>query len=38
MSEPSYLDGVLAEGAAKATAIADDTVNNVYQAMGFIRR
>ncbi|XP_057519054.1 tryptophan--tRNA ligase, chloroplastic/mitochondrial [Amaranthus tricolor] len=38
MSEPSYLDGVLAEGAAKATAIADDTVNNVYQAMGFVRR
>ncbi|XP_021765556.1 tryptophan--tRNA ligase, chloroplastic/mitochondrial-like isoform X1 [Chenopodium quinoa] len=38
MSEPSYLDGVLAEGAAKATDIADTTLNNVYQAMGFLRR
>uniref|UniRef100_A0A803L683 tryptophan--tRNA ligase n=1 Tax=Chenopodium quinoa TaxID=63459 RepID=A0A803L683_CHEQI len=38
MSEPSYLDGVLAEGAAKATDIADSTLNNVYQAMGFLRR
>ncbi|KAL2928227.1 Tryptophan--tRNA ligase chloroplastic/mitochondrial [Bienertia sinuspersici] len=38
MSEPSYLDGVLSEGAAKATGIADATLNNVYQAMGFLRR
>ncbi|KMT11402.1 hypothetical protein BVRB_5g107300 [Beta vulgaris subsp. vulgaris] len=38
MSEPSYLDGVLADGAGKATKIADATLNNVYQAMGFLRR
>ncbi|XWS70301.1 hypothetical protein CRYUN_Cryun03dG0036200 [Craigia yunnanensis] len=31
--EPSYLDGVFAEGATKAAAIADATLNNVYQAM-----
>ncbi|XWS26361.1 hypothetical protein CRYUN_Cryun26dG0025900 [Craigia yunnanensis] len=38
ISDPSYLDGVLAEGAMKAAAIADATLNNVYQAMGFLRR
>lgn len=38
MSDPAYLDGVLAEGAAKASEIADVTLNNVYQAMGFLRR
>ncbi|OMO94137.1 Tryptophan-tRNA ligase [Corchorus capsularis] len=38
ISDPAYLDGVLAEGAEKAAAIADATVNNVYQAMGFLRR
>ncbi|XP_041995398.1 tryptophan--tRNA ligase, chloroplastic/mitochondrial-like [Salvia splendens] len=37
-SDPSYLDGVLADGASKAASIADATVNNVYQAMGFLRR
>lgn len=38
MSDTSYLDVVLAEGASKAASIADATVNNVYQAMGFLRR
>lgn len=38
MSDSAYLDGVLAEGAARATEIADATLNNVYQAMGFLRR
>ncbi|GLT85456.1 hypothetical protein SLE2022_036460 [Rubroshorea leprosula] len=38
ISDPAYLDGVLAEGATKAAAIADATLNNVYQAMGFLRR
>ncbi|XP_031375181.1 tryptophan--tRNA ligase, chloroplastic/mitochondrial-like [Punica granatum] len=38
ISDPAYLDGVLAEGAARATEIADATLNNVYQAMGFLRR
>ncbi|XP_047944772.1 tryptophan--tRNA ligase, chloroplastic/mitochondrial isoform X2 [Salvia hispanica] len=37
-SDPSYLDGVLADGASKAASIADATVSNVYQAMGFLRR
>ncbi|XP_056166399.1 tryptophan--tRNA ligase, chloroplastic/mitochondrial isoform X2 [Syzygium oleosum] len=38
MSDSAYLDGVLAEGAARATEIADATLNNVRQAMGFLRR
>ncbi|KAK6236800.1 hypothetical protein SCA6_012137 [Theobroma cacao] len=38
ISDPAYLDGVLAEGAEKAAAIADVTLNNVYQAMGFLCR
>ncbi|GFZ08587.1 nucleotidylyl transferase superfamily protein [Actinidia rufa] len=38
MSDAGYLDSVLAEGARKAADIADVTLNNVYQAMGFFRR
>lgn len=38
ISDSAYLDEVLAEGARKAAGIADATVNNVYQAMGFFRR
>ncbi|XP_065622338.1 tryptophan--tRNA ligase, chloroplastic/mitochondrial isoform X2 [Quercus suber] len=38
MSDSAYLDRVLAEGATKAADIADATLNNVYQAMGFLRR
>ncbi|GER32131.1 tryptophan--tRNA ligase [Striga asiatica] len=38
MSDPTYLDDILAEGANKATSIADVTLNNLYQAMGFLRR
>ncbi|KAK6927342.1 Aminoacyl-tRNA synthetase, class Ic, partial [Dillenia turbinata] len=38
MYESAYLDKVLAEGAEKAADIADATLNNVYQAMGFLRR
>lgn len=38
MSDSAYLDRVLAEGATKAAHIADATLNNVYQAMGFLRR
>ncbi|CAA0821319.1 Nucleotidylyl transferase superfamily protein [Striga hermonthica] len=37
-SDPTYLDDILAEGASKATSIADLTLNNLYQAMGFLRR
>ncbi|VAH79175.1 unnamed protein product [Triticum turgidum subsp. durum] len=38
MSDPGYLDSVLLDGAGKASEIADSTLNNVYQAMGFLRR
>jgi hypothetical protein len=38
MSDSAFLDRVLAEGATKAADIADATLNNVYQAMGFSRR
>ncbi|KAJ7965920.1 Tryptophan--tRNA ligase [Quillaja saponaria] len=38
MSDSAYLDKVLEEGAERAADIADTTLNNVYQAMGFLRR
>ncbi|KAL6547550.1 Tryptophan--tRNA ligase, chloroplastic/mitochondrial [Orobanche hederae] len=38
ISDANYLDNILAEGAHKATSIADVTLDNVYQAMGFLRR
>nr|GME14726.1 tryptophan--tRNA ligase, chloroplastic/mitochondrial-like [Ipomoea batatas] len=38
MSDTTYLDEVLAEGARKASNVANVTLNNVYQAMGFLRR
>ncbi|KAL6530752.1 Tryptophan--tRNA ligase, chloroplastic/mitochondrial [Orobanche gracilis] len=38
ISDANYLDNILAEGARKATSIADVTLDNVYQAMGFLRR
>uniref|UniRef100_A0ACD5VTB1 Uncharacterized protein n=1 Tax=Avena sativa TaxID=4498 RepID=A0ACD5VTB1_AVESA len=38
MADPGYLDSVLLDGAGKASEIADATLNNVYQAMGFLRR
>ncbi|KAJ0986398.1 hypothetical protein J5N97_004754 [Dioscorea zingiberensis] len=37
-SDPAYLDGILSEGARKASDIADATLSNVYQAMGFLKR
>ncbi|RRT64288.1 hypothetical protein B296_00030877, partial [Ensete ventricosum] len=37
-SDPAYLDQILSEGARKAADIAETTLNNVYQAMGFLRR
>ncbi|XP_051119669.1 tryptophan--tRNA ligase, chloroplastic/mitochondrial isoform X2 [Andrographis paniculata] len=37
-SDPNYLDDVLAKGASEAAVIADATLDNVYQAMGFLRR
>ncbi|XP_014498431.1 tryptophan--tRNA ligase, chloroplastic/mitochondrial [Vigna radiata var. radiata] len=38
MSDSGYLDEVLAKGARNAAEIADTTLDNVYQAMGFLRR
>ncbi|KAK4276973.1 hypothetical protein QN277_015054 [Acacia crassicarpa] len=38
MSDSGYLDKILVEGAEKASDIADTTLQNVYQAMGFLRR
>ncbi|WVZ20316.1 hypothetical protein V8G54_007638 [Vigna mungo] len=38
MSDSGYLDEVLAQGARNAAEIADTTLDNVYQAMGFLRR
>ncbi|KAI5669159.1 hypothetical protein M9H77_19012 [Catharanthus roseus] len=38
MSDANYLDTVLAEGARRAAEIADSTLQNVYQAMGFLRQ
>lgn len=38
ISDVAYLDRILAEGAAKASDIADSTLYNVYQAMGFLQR
>ncbi|XP_020271834.1 tryptophan--tRNA ligase, chloroplastic/mitochondrial isoform X2 [Asparagus officinalis] len=38
-SDPAYVDKILSDGAAtKAAEIADATLGNVYQAMGFLRR
>ncbi|WOL14627.1 tryptophan--tRNA ligase, chloroplastic/mitochondrial [Canna indica] len=37
-SDPAYLEQILSEGARKAAEIADTTLNNIYQAMGFLRR
>ncbi|KAH7523559.1 hypothetical protein FEM48_Zijuj06G0024900 [Ziziphus jujuba var. spinosa] len=38
ISDSAYLDRILADGAVKAADIADATLNNVYQAMGFLRK
>ncbi|CAJ1973921.1 unnamed protein product [Sphenostylis stenocarpa] len=38
MSDSGYLDEVLAQGARNAAEIADTTLHNVYQAMGFLKR
>nr|KAJ0213997.1 hypothetical protein LSAT_V11C400168010 [Lactuca sativa] len=38
MSDKGYCDEVLAEGVSKAAEIANSTLSNVYQAMGFLKR
>ncbi|XP_042411641.1 tryptophan--tRNA ligase, chloroplastic/mitochondrial-like isoform X2 [Zingiber officinale] len=37
-TDPTYLDHILSEGAKKAADIAEITLSNVYQAMGFLKR
>ena len=34
--DPAYLDGILADGAAKANQVADRTLKDVYDALGFL--
>ena len=36
LADPAYLDGILKEGAEKAAAVADQTVTDVKDAMGFV--
>ena len=38
MEEPGYLDAVLAKGAANANSVAEKTVADVRDAMGFLER
>ena len=38
MSDRGYWDAVLTEGVSKAAEIADSTLSNVYQEMGFLKR
>jgi len=37
VQDPAYIDGVLANGADRAHAIADETVKSVKDIVGFIR-
>eukprot|EP00271_Cylindrocystis_brebissonii_P014666 TRINITY_DN36106_c0_g1_i1.p1 TRINITY_DN36106_c0_g1~~TRINITY_DN36106_c0_g1_i1.p1 ORF type:complete len:481 (+),score=62.30 TRINITY_DN36106_c0_g1_i1:257-1699(+) len=37
VADPAYVDFILARGADKANAIAEETIANVYDAMGFLR-
>ena len=37
MQDPAYIDGVLAQGADRASAIATETINAVKDILGFIR-
>ena len=36
IADPSYVDAILAEGAIKANEIANKTLKDVYDAMGFM--
>lgn len=38
ISDSAYVDRVLEGGTTKAAELADATLNNVYLAMGFLRR
>ena len=36
VSDPGYLEGILGEGAERASAVAEETVKDVKDAMGFL--
>lgn len=38
VAEPAYLDGILKEGAERAEVIANATLENIQNAMGFLPR
>lgn len=38
IADPLYIDGILADGEAKAKVIAEATLSNAYQATGFLPR
>jgi hypothetical protein len=38
IEDPSYIDSILADGRAKANEIAQFTLSNAFQAMGFLSR
>ena len=38
LDDPAELDRVLADNAAKAEAVADATLADVYEKVGFLRR
>ena len=38
IADPSYIDSILADGGAKANEIAQLTLSNTFQAMGFSSR
>lgn len=37
-ADPAYLDRILLDGAAQAAELAEPTLNNIYQAKGFLRK
>ena len=38
IADPLYIDSILADGGAKANEIAQVTLSNAFQAMGFLSR
>jgi tryptophanyl-tRNA synthetase len=37
VDDPGYIDGVLADGAARARAVADPILRDVYRIVGFLQ-
>ena len=36
LADPAYLDGILADGAARARSVASATLRDVYDKVGFL--